>query len=118
VVAGEAALRQVTGGRTVMRGQLATLATVNTSLPHVSVRYLGLLPCSLELGWRWSDSEREGTNPLPGGGDGFDQRASSRGDLECPAVPAADEAGACIERLEDLRLCFGGISARSQMEAS
>jgi transcriptional regulator with XRE-family HTH domain len=40
VVTGEAALRQVTGGRAVMRGQLATLAKVSTSLPHVSVQVL------------------------------------------------------------------------------
>jgi len=40
VVTGEAALRQVTGGRAVMRGQLATLAEVSTSLPHMSVRVL------------------------------------------------------------------------------
>ena len=38
VVTGEAALRQVTGGCAVMRGQLASLAEVSTSLPHVSVR--------------------------------------------------------------------------------
>lgn len=40
VVTGEAALRQGTGGRAVMRGQLATLAKLSTSLPHVSVRVL------------------------------------------------------------------------------
>jgi transcriptional regulator with XRE-family HTH domain len=40
VVTGEAALRQVTGGCAVMRSQLATLAKVSTSFPHVSVRVL------------------------------------------------------------------------------
>lgn len=40
VVTGEAALRQVTGSTAVMRGQLATLAKISTTLPHVSVRVL------------------------------------------------------------------------------
>lgn len=40
VVTGEAALRQVTGGCAVMRAQLATLAKVSTSIPHVSLQVL------------------------------------------------------------------------------
>jgi transcriptional regulator with XRE-family HTH domain len=40
VVTGEAVLRQVTGGCEVMRSQLAALAEVSTSLPHISVRVL------------------------------------------------------------------------------
>jgi transcriptional regulator with XRE-family HTH domain len=40
VVTGEAALRQLTGDRVVMRDQLAALAEACTSLPHVSVQVL------------------------------------------------------------------------------
>jgi transcriptional regulator with XRE-family HTH domain len=71
VVTGEAALRQVTGGCTVMRGQLATLAEVNTSLPHVSVRVLPFaqevhaVACSFAI-FRFAGIPELGTICLPG----------------------------------------------------
>jgi transcriptional regulator with XRE-family HTH domain len=71
VVAGEAALRQVTGGCAVMRGQLATLAEVSTSLPHVSMRVLPFTrqvhaaACSFVI-FRFAGIPELGTVCLPG----------------------------------------------------
>jgi hypothetical protein len=71
VVTGEAVLHQVTGGRVVMRGQLATLAEVSTSLPHVSVRVLPFAreayapPCSFAI-FQFAAIPELGTVCLPG----------------------------------------------------
>jgi hypothetical protein len=71
VVTGEAALRQLTGGRAVMRRQLATLAEVSTSLPHTSVRVLPFArevqaaACSFVI-FRFAGIPELGTVCLPG----------------------------------------------------
>jgi transcriptional regulator with XRE-family HTH domain len=71
VVIGEAALRQVTGGHVVMRDQLAMLAEVSTSLPHVSVQVLPFtreahaVACSFAI-FQFAGLPELGTVCLPG----------------------------------------------------
>jgi transcriptional regulator with XRE-family HTH domain len=71
VVTGEAALRQVTGGRVVMRDQLAALAEACTSLPHVSVQVLPFareahaVACSFAI-FQFAGMPELGTVCLPG----------------------------------------------------